>query len=111
MVLDYLNRQKDQPDPELLRELNWSEDDLRKFTERWNKARNLAASPNPEDQKKWIDMLEDLGLNRQAAKSRASATVDDNFQQMRDSGNRTRPPENLRKQYEAFRRAFEKSGK
>jgi hypothetical protein len=30
---------------------------------------------------------------------------------MRDSGNRTRPPENLRKQYEAFRRAFEKSGK
>ncbi len=46
MVLDYLNRQKEQPDPELLRELNWTEDDLRNFTDRWNKARNLASSPN-----------------------------------------------------------------
>jgi collagen type III alpha len=111
MVLDYLNRQKDQPDPELLRELNWTEDDLRKFTERWSKARDLATSPNPADQKKWREMLEDLGLNRQTIKPSAAGSIDDNFQQMRDSGNRTRPPENLRKQYEAFRRAFEKSGK
>ncbi len=111
MVLDYLNRQKDQPDPELLRELNWTEEDLRKFTERWNKARNLAASPNPDDQKKWREMLEDLGLNRQMVKPSAARVTDDNFQQMRDSGNRIRPPENLRKQYEAFRRALEKSGK
>ena len=111
MVLDYLNRQKDQPDPELLRELNWSADDLRNFTERWNKARDLAVSPKPEDQKKWKEMLEDLGLNRQLVRPSAAGSVDDNFQQMRDSGNRVRPPENLRKQYEAFRRAFEKSGK
>ncbi len=111
MVLDYLNRQKEQPDPELLRDLNWTDDDLRKFTERWNRARNLATSPNPEDQKKWKEMLEDLGLSQQFAKPSAAGSKDDNFQQMRDSGSRVRPPENMRKQYDAFRRAFEKANK
>lgn len=44
MVLDYLNRQKDQPDAELLRELDWTKQDLQQFVERWNQARNLAQS-------------------------------------------------------------------
>ena len=107
MVLDYLNRQKDQPDPELLRQLDWTADDLQRFVDRWNTARDMADSTDPEQRQKWNEMLERLELKPPEQRLRSGSARNDNFQQMQDSGGRAPAPESLRKQFEAYRRAIE----
>lgn len=109
MVLDYLNQQKEQPDYDLLRELNWSEQDLNEFLNRWNQARDLAVSPDEADRLKWEEKLKELGLQPPELRARSGANINDSFQQMRDAGGRTPPPERLRKDWEAFRRAMTRS--
>ncbi len=61
MVLDYLKRQKDQPDPELLKKLNWTEKDLKSFVDRWQRAKDDAMR-DPKKQKELEDSLKSLGL-------------------------------------------------
>ena len=107
MVLDYLNRQKDQPDPELLRQLDWTPDDLQRFVERWNRARDLADSDQPEERQQWNEMLERLQLVAPEQRVREGSGRNDAFQQMQDAGERLRAPESLRKQFEAYRKAIE----
>ena len=109
MVLDYLNRQKDQPDPELLRELDWTPQDMQRFVQRWNQARDLADSPNPADRQRWSQMLEDLNLTAADAQLRQGSGRNDNFQQQRDSGGRMRFPASLQKQFDAYRQAMERA--
>lgn len=111
MVLDYLNRQKDQPDPELLEELEWTEQDLKEFVERWNEARELASSVSPEDRLAWQEKLQSLGLKPPTQGARQGAALNDTFQQMRDSGSRVRLPRSLEKQYEAFQKAMERANR
>ncbi|MCC7336862.1 MAG: hypothetical protein IT422_17365 [Pirellulaceae bacterium] len=107
MVLDYLNRQKDQPDPELLRELDWTPDDLKRFVDRWNQARDLADSDQPAERQQWQEMLEQLNLLPPDQRVRKGSARNDDFQQMQDSGDRLRAPASLRKQFEAYRKAIE----
>jgi len=109
MVLDYLNRQKDQPDPELLRELNWTPQDLQRFVERWNTARDLSRSADPAQRKQWQEMLEELNLSPASRELRQGSGRNDSFQQMRDSGGRLRAPASLQKQFEAYRKAMEQA--
>ncbi len=109
MVLDYLNRQKDQPDPDLLRKMDWTAQDLNRFVERWNQARDLADSRNPADRKKWQELLEQLDLSPAERRVRQGSDLNDNFQQMRDSGGRMRVPTSLQKQFEAYRNAIEQA--
>jgi len=107
MVLDYLNRQKEQPDPELLRELDWTPDDLKRFVDRWNQARDLADSDQPAERQQWQEMLEQLNLLPPDQRVRKGSARNDDFQQMQDSGDRLRAPASLRKQFEAYRKAIE----
>ncbi len=107
MVLDYLQTQKDQPDPELLKELSWSKEDLDAFMKRWENARNLSQSANPNDQRKWIDELRALGLTPPNGKGQKSAGQDNKLNGLRDSGSRMRAPEALRRQFDAFRKAVQ----
>lgn len=109
MVLDYLNRQKDQPDPELLRELDWTKQDLQQFVERWNQARNLAESTDPAQRRKWQEMLEDLNLTSAQQRVRQGSGRNDSFQQQRDAGGRLRMPAALQKQFDAYRKALEQA--
>ncbi|MCR9295891.1 MAG: circumsporozoite protein- membrane associated protein, partial [bacterium] len=107
MVLDYLNRQKDQPDPELLQELNWTKEQLQDFVTRWNRARDLASNGSDQDRQEWQEKLRDLGLRPPTLGPRTGSDRNDSFQQMQDSGSRVRYPSALRKQFEAFQRAME----
>ncbi|MCA9132685.1 MAG: hypothetical protein KDA45_06010 [Planctomycetales bacterium] len=109
MVLDYLNRQKEQPDPELLRELDWTPGDLNEFVDRWNEARDLSASGDERARQQWEELLQSLDLATADQRIRQAGTVNDTFQQMQDSGGRMRAPANLRKQYDAFRQALERA--
>lgn len=107
MVLDYLEHQKDQPDPELLKRLEWTPQDLNSFLDRWRKARQFADSPDPNQQRQWEDMLNNLDLQPPTANPRGATSSDDKLRGMQDSGTRVRPPENLRKKFEAIRKAMQ----
>ncbi|MGN6134695.1 MAG: hypothetical protein ACTHOU_09345 [Aureliella sp.] len=107
MVLDYLDQQKDQPDPKLLRELDWTKQDLQNFLQRWQNARSLADSPDPDQRRQWTEQLRSLGLVPSNGKSSAAGGRDDALRGLQDSGSRMRAPESLRKQFDAFRKAIQ----
>ncbi|MFN3191719.1 MAG: hypothetical protein ACE361_14505 [Aureliella sp.] len=109
MVLDYLDRQKDQPDPDLLKDLDWSKQDLQDFLKRWQEARDLGSNGSEEEKLRWQEKLNQLGLQPPGSQRIESQTIDDTFQKMLDSGTRARPPAALRKELEAFRKALQQS--
>ena len=104
MALDYLARQKDQPDPELLRHLDWTDKDLADFVKRWEGARDLANSKDPADQKKWHEALRDLGLQVRSLNPTRALSQNDSLHQMQESRTRIAPPEAIRSQWEVFQR-------
>ena len=110
-MLDYLKQQKEQPDPELLREMNWTKDDLQNFLNRWQAARSLADSPDSDQRKKWTDQLQSLGLMPPRVKAVGSSGREDQLRGMEEGGLRRQAPESLRRQFEAFRKAIQDSEK
>jgi hypothetical protein len=107
MVLDYLEETRDSPDQELLDKLNWSQEDLKRFAERWREVRELdpTGQPDAATNRELTDALKSLGLrpsNEAADQVRESA---DSLRAIRDSGNRKPPPPAFRDAFDAFRRA------
>ena len=110
MMLEYIDRQKDQPDPELLKRLNWSADDLRQFADRWKRAKEQAKT-DPSKRVELEETLRNLGLSGTGQKVNQLKDRNDGLRGMREEGGRLRPPESLREQFEAFRKAAGKLGK
>ncbi len=105
MVLDYLDQTRDRADDELLKELNWSEQDLQRFRDRWQNVRELD-QPNLDSASKSDieDALGSLGLDPQASPSRSGPRQADSIRDVRDAGNRRKAPPAIRDAFEAFRR-------
>jgi hypothetical protein len=82
---------------------------LKDFVNRWNKLRDLSVSPSEADRLEWEEKLNELGLNGRQGKPQIASSPDDKLYRMRDSGTRIQPPESLRRQFDAFRKALEKS--
>jgi len=110
MMLEYIDRQKDQPDPELLKRLNWSAEDLRQFAEKWKQAKEEARK-DPSKRAELEEALRNLGLSGTGQKVNRLKDRDDGLRGMREEGGRLRPPETLREQFEAFRKAAGRIGK
>jgi hypothetical protein len=108
MVLDYLDQTRDQPDPELLERLNWTEQDLRRFQDRWKDIRDLGGTDGAGDAKQneaTLEALRSLGLRPPSAgQNRKAADNADALKGIRDSGKRRRPPAAFRDAFDAFRR-------
>jgi hypothetical protein len=104
LILDYIDRQRDQPDPELLKRLQWSPEDLRAFADRWRAARNQARL-TPEKRAEFEAELRALGLRHENRKVDTLRDRNDALRGLQEEGTRLRPPESLREQFEAFRRA------
>ncbi|QDT07698.1 hypothetical protein K227x_61260 [Rubripirellula lacrimiformis] len=110
MVLDYLDQTRDQPDRELLDQLDWTESDLKRFRERWNRVRELDPGNDQGNQpggREMEDALRSLGLrdtNRDAGRSERAGA--DSLRGLRDSGNRKPPPAAYRDAFDAFRRSM-----
>ncbi|WP_413432883.1 hypothetical protein [Crateriforma spongiae] len=111
LVLDYLERTKDQPDKELLQQLNWTADDLERFRQRWSQMRDMAdQAGQPGQLDEFEDSLRSLGL-RQSDTVRSGGRQDGVIDRgLRDSGERSRPPAAFREAFEAFRRGVGRSG-
>lgn len=113
MALEYLQRQKDQPDPELLKELNWTKEDLNRFLERWQKKRDALEG----DQQQRFDAEQDLrslGLRPPQSKAEAVKGNQDQMRNLQDSGPRVAPPKALKSQFDSLKKLLqqrESSGK
>ncbi|MFN5102458.1 MAG: hypothetical protein ACK5GJ_06650 [Planctomycetota bacterium] len=110
MLLDYIDRQRDQPDPDLLKRLNWNTEDFRKFADRWREAKEQAKL-DPDKRAELEEALRNLGLSGAGQKINKLKDRNDGLRGMQEEGGRLRPPEALREQFEAFRKAAGKLGK
>lgn len=107
LVLDYLRDQKDQPNQQLLDELNWSEEDLREFVDRWDKLKRESTS-SPQGKQRWNDALKSLGLNPTSSKMRQTRRSVDASGGNSESGGRSQPPAKYLRQFKAFRKSAAK---
>ena len=106
MVLDYLETQRDAPDQELLDRMQWSDDDMRQFLDRWKKVRQSdSVEPGgPSAGRDVEDALRSLGLRPPGRATRRSQDGGDGTRGLRDAGNRNPAPPAFRDAFDAFRR-------
>lgn len=107
LALDYLKDQRDQPDPELLRKLQWSKDDLQRFYDQWRKAKDEAKT-DPNKKRDLDATLRSLGLRSSKRSAIKSSDRDDQLKGYIEQGNRVRPPESLRELLDKFNKASSK---
>ncbi len=105
MVLDYLDQQRDQPDAELLKKLNWTEQELRAFQERWQKTRQLSGGGDGEAGKEFEEALQSLGLRERGPDAVRQRDQADALRSLEDAGTRVPAPPLYRDAFEAFRRS------
>jgi len=108
MALEHLRDQKQNPDPELLKELGWTKDELAEFVRRWD-AMEKAAKEDPKAQKELDESLRSLGLRPAKNRKRSAPGVSDNQRDLRDSGSRSSAPPSYREQFEQFRKGAGRS--
>jgi len=104
LVLNYLNSQREKPDPELLERLDWTPEELRAFADRWNKIRRSDQTADG-DGKQIEEALRSLGIRSVQNGQMGQATdTDDAVRGLKDGGNRTPAPSIHRDAFNAFRK-------
>jgi hypothetical protein len=103
MVLEYLRDQKQKPDQELLKQLNWTEQDLRRFLQRWEELRR-ASGEDPRANQQLTDAFRSLGLRPQSARARRVESNVDDVRQLNELGRTGGPPSRYLEQYNAYKK-------
>jgi hypothetical protein len=106
LALEYLERQKDQPDPELLKEMNWTKEDLNRFLERWKKTLESVDKQGSNRELAEQD-LRSLGLRPPKSKATGVRGDEDQFRNLQDGGPRVTPPKSLKSQFESVKKALQ----
>jgi hypothetical protein len=98
LVLDSLEHQRDTPDPELLEELGWSPEQLRRFIDRWQQARELGQSGDAEARQNYEEALRSLGIRPTGPGDtpRRAREINDRLRGVRDSGGTMKAPPQFR---------------
>jgi hypothetical protein len=105
LVLDYLEQTREAPDPELLEDLQWSQEDLQRFTDRWRNIREMSEQSGGQGQAEVEEALRSLGLRPGDGGPTTRRESADPLRGIRDAGNRKPPPAAFRDAFDAFRRA------
>ena len=109
LVLDYLEQNRDQPNQDLLDQLQWSEEELRSFVDRWNRIRELPKTDGESGNEELIETLRSLGLKDPSATSSKTKETTDSLRSIKDSGYSPPVPAAYRDAFNAFRRAMNRS--
>jgi hypothetical protein len=104
LVLDYLKDQKESPNQELLEQLGWTADDLRKFVNRWEALKRAANEPDPASRRELSDSLRSLGLRPATDRRRSVNATNDAVRGNLDAGGRSNPPAKYQERFNAYRR-------
>jgi len=103
LVLSHLKDEAHRPDPELLKRLGWTPEDLAEFVRRWE-ALSRAAEEAPAGKRELDEALRSLGLRDPALRKRSGGNASDQQRDLRDAGNRSSPPPAYRELFDAFRK-------
>lgn len=106
MTLDYLQQQRDTPDPELLKRLGWSAEQLQAFTDRWLDIRDRGQRPDAQADS-YDQEIRALGLRPPTADASRQQGKTDELRGLREEGFRAPPPAPLQSAFERFRAAAE----
>lgn len=108
LALEYLEDQlKNGPDPELLRQLGWTEDQLRQFWSKWSELeKNAAKLPDESPEKKdYLEDLRNMGLRpSRDSNDWSQGQKDDRFRTRSEEGHslRTAPPARFEGRFKAY---------
>ncbi|MBB3207458.1 hypothetical protein FHS27_003279 [Rhodopirellula rubra] len=108
MVLDYLDETRTDPDPELLERLKWTDQDLKRFRQRWQDIKPIDGGPRVDapPQSEIEEALRSLGMRPPGTAESNRRDQSDDIRGLRDSGNRRPAPADIRDAFEAFRRGL-----
>ena len=104
MALEYLDEQQIDPDPKLLDKLNWSEEDLRDFVERWKQLKKQANSSDDKLRKDAERKMQSLGLSPGDSTARRFEGASDDQQGYIEDGRVDAPPPELADRFRLFTR-------
>jgi len=102
LVLEKLDKMREQPDPELLKKLGWSPAELREFLNRW-KSMKQAAAKDQQARYRLDQRLRRLGLRAYDNRLGLRDDRNDQVQDLRDA-DRTTPPKQYEDHFNAFRK-------
>jgi hypothetical protein len=108
MVLNRLEEERYEPDPELLKELNWSKEDLNQFLDRWKKMKAAAGSGDAVARERYDKALKSLGLSSDSEQRKVRG-VSDRVNGFNTDSAVNRPPQSIAPGYRAFKRARNRS--
>jgi len=100
-----LDEQENQPNPELLERLNWTEDDMREFLRRWSSMRDRAQSGDVTGEETFRQQLQSLGLRPRSAEGRQSEVREDEMRGLRQDAARVTIPFEMMEGFKAFQRS------
>ncbi len=103
LVLDYLSDQQVDPDPKLLDELNWTEEDLQKFLKRWQ-ALKKQQTVNDQERERLDNTLRSLGLAQPQVDVRSSDAAADQLSGYNEDARVIKPPPDLIEKFRAFQK-------
>jgi len=104
LVLNYLNEHENQPNQELLDQLNWTEDDMRDFLRRWRAMRDRAKSGDVATQEEFNQQLQSLGLQPRSTITPQSQVSDDDLRGLRQDAARVTVPFEMIEGFKAFQK-------
>ena len=104
LVLKRLKDQQEEPDPELLKSLGWTKEELQKFVARWEAMKRDAREHAGDAQSELDDALRSLGLRADGPGRLRSSAQDDRPGGLRDSGNRIPPPPAFLEKFNAYKK-------
>ncbi|HAY80428.1 MAG TPA: hypothetical protein DCY79_11525 [Planctomycetaceae bacterium] len=108
MVLDRLEDQKENPDPELLKKLGWSKDELNAFLDRWKKLKQ-ASQQDAKGERELNESLRSLGLRPPGSRASTRNSQTDNVRGLRDTGTRHRPPPAVLERFNAYKKGISRA--
>jgi hypothetical protein len=103
LVLNKLEDQLQNPDPDLLDKMNWAEQDLREFLDRWKRMKQSAQTGDPTAKKQYEEAIKSLGL-RPDNRSRTSKNRDVDASGLNQDGSVIEPPADLAPDFNEFLR-------
>lgn len=103
LVLNKLEDQQNNPDPDLLDKMNWTEQDLREFLDRWKRMKQNAQTGDPNAQEQYEEAIKSLGL-RPNDNSRTSKNRDADASGLNQDSSVIEPPADLAPDFNDFLR-------
>ena len=104
LVLERLKHQQQDPDPELLKSLGWTKEEMRQFIARWEELKRSAREEGPQAQADLDDALRSLGLRATRLDVRRGSADNDQQRGQSESGIESHPPTEFREQFNAYKK-------